>query len=293
MSLASISKVSIPAGWSDPRGRKTARIVVAVAALVFFAAAVVVRCGRNGQGSDSAAVARAALEGVSPDGRLRALVRTDGDARQIAIRDLASGREVSVAAPGGAESYNPVWSPDGKMLAFSAYIDNHWSVCLVGAPGKSLPSSLSAEPLPTAVSGSLFCPSFTSDAASILAHDMDSLYQFDLKGNIISAFATCWLTPDAGSFSSDTRALLLEGGKKLVFNYAETGTGQALYVVSVAEIGTAPARRLTPQGVDVAHFAAAPNAGVLYTVVQGNDAAKSFFYVDLSEGNVKPLGSSK
>ena len=59
---------------------------------------------------------------VSPDGGRVAFVRYDGDAMELQVLDLQSGR-VSPLTHGGAVNLEPRWSPDGTRLAFASTRD--------------------------------------------------------------------------------------------------------------------------------------------------------------------------
>ena len=107
-------------------------------------------------GTHSRKVADGALPEISPDGA-RVAFNTVGDAknrpgpeRHIAIADVASGK---VTVPPNIPSDNcfgPVWSPDGKQLAFSIMADKAWQLGLVNADGSGFRFVKNAELRPEA-----------------------------------------------------------------------------------------------------------------------------------------------
>ena len=69
---------------------------------------------------------------ISPDGA-RVAFNTEGDAknrprpqRHIAIADVASGKVTVLPSIPSDNCFGPVWSPDGKQLAFSIMADKAW-----------------------------------------------------------------------------------------------------------------------------------------------------------------------
>jgi TolB protein len=80
-------------------------------------------------GSHPKKIANGALPGISPDGT-RVAFNIEGDAknrpgpeRHIAIADVASGKVTVLPNIPSDNCFGPVWSPDGKQLAFSIMAD--------------------------------------------------------------------------------------------------------------------------------------------------------------------------
>jgi len=81
-------------------------------------------------GTHSKKIAEGGWPEISPDGA-RIALNTEGDAknrpgpeRHIAIADVASGKVTVVPNIPSDNCFGPVWSPDGKQLAFSIMADN-------------------------------------------------------------------------------------------------------------------------------------------------------------------------
>src|SRR5947208_15511171 len=84
-------------------------------------------------------IADGALPEISPDGA-RVAFNTEGDAknrpgpeRHIAIADVANGKVTVLPNIPSDNCFGPVWSLDGKQLAFSIMADKAWQLGLVNA----------------------------------------------------------------------------------------------------------------------------------------------------------------
>jgi TolB protein len=93
----------------------------------------------DADGTHSRKIAEGALPEISPDGT-RVAFNTEGDAknrpgpeRHIAIADVASGKVTVLPNIPSDNCFGPVWSPDGKQLAFSIMADKAWQLSLVNA----------------------------------------------------------------------------------------------------------------------------------------------------------------
>ena len=97
----------------------------------------------DSDGTHSKKIAEGALPEISPDGT-RVAFNTEGDAknrpgpeRHIAIADVASGKVTVLPNIPSDNCFGPVWSPDGKQLAFSIMADKAWQLGLVNADGSA------------------------------------------------------------------------------------------------------------------------------------------------------------
>ncbi len=97
----------------------------------------------DSDGTHSKKIAEGALPEISPDGT-RVAFNTEGDAknrpgpeRHIAIADVASGKITVLPNIPSDNCFGPVWSPDGKQLAFSIMADKAWQLGLVNADGSA------------------------------------------------------------------------------------------------------------------------------------------------------------
>src|SRR5262250_2753323 len=150
-------------------------------------------------GSHAKKIADGALPEISPDGT-RVAFNTEGDAknrpgpeRHIAIADVASGKVTVVPNIPSDNCFGPVWSPDGKQLAFSIMTDHAWHLGLVNADGSGFRLVKNAELKPDAFGA----PEWARDGKSIFCHDLDNIYQIDLDGNVLKKWELSKILTDA------------------------------------------------------------------------------------------------
>jgi TolB protein len=173
----------------------------------------------NADGTHSKKIAAGALPEISPDGT-RVAFNTEGDAknrpgpeRHIAIADVASGKVTVLPNIPSDNCFGPVWSPNGKQLAFSIMADKAWQLGLVNADGSGFRFVKNAELRPEAFGA----PEWARDGKSIFCHDLDNIYQIGLDGNILKKWELAKILTDAGmngndrlSVSPDGKALLMD-----------------------------------------------------------------------------------
>jgi TolB protein len=170
-------------------------------------------------GTHSKKVADGALPEISPDGT-HVTFNTEGDAknrpgpeRHIAIADVATSRVTVLPNIPSDNCFGPVWSPDGKQLAFSIMADKAWQLGLVNADGSGFRFLKNAELRPEAFGA----PEWARDGKSIFCHDLDNIYQIDLDGNVLKKWELAKILTDASmnggdrlSVSPDGKALLMD-----------------------------------------------------------------------------------
>ena len=95
----------------------------------------------NVDGTHAKKIAEGALPEISPDGA-RIAFNTVADSktrpgpeRHIATADVASGKVTVLKDIPSDNCFGPVWSLDGKQLAFSIMADTAWQLGLVNADG--------------------------------------------------------------------------------------------------------------------------------------------------------------
>ena len=173
----------------------------------------------DADGTHSKKIAEGALPEISPDGT-RVAFNTEGDAknrpgpeRHIAIAEVATGKVTVLPNIPSDNCFGPVWSPDGKQLAFSIMADKAWQLALVNADGSGFRFVKNAEVGPEAFSA----PEWSRDGKSIFCHDLDNIYRIDLDGNVLRKWDLAKILTDASmnggdrlSVSPDGKALLMD-----------------------------------------------------------------------------------
>src|SRR5215831_16864400 len=132
----------------------------------------------NLDGTHAKKIADGALPEISPDGS-RVAFNTEGDAknrpgpeRHIAIADVATGNVTVLKDVPSDNCFGPVWSRDGKQLAFMIMADEKWQLGLVNADG----SGFRLVKNPELNSDGLGGLEWSRDGKSIFCHDLNNLY---------------------------------------------------------------------------------------------------------------------
>ena len=173
----------------------------------------------NLDGTHAKKIADGALPAISPDGT-RIAFNTEGDAknrpgpeRHIAIADVASGKVTVLPNIPGDNCFGPVWSPDGKRLAFSIMADKAWQLGLVNIDGSGFQFVKNAELRPEAFGA----PEWARDGKSIFCHDLDNIYEIDLNGNVLRKWELSKILTDA-SMNGGDRLSISPDGKSLLMD---------------------------------------------------------------------------
>jgi TolB protein len=170
-------------------------------------------------GTHAKKIADGALAEISPDGT-RVAFNTEADAknrygpeRHIAVADVANGKVTVLPNIPSDNCFGPVWSPDGKQLAFSIMADKAWQLGLVNVDGSGFRFVKNAELRPEAFGA----PEWARDGKSIFCHDLDNIYQIDLDGKVLKKWEIAKILTDASmnggdrlSVSPDGKALLMD-----------------------------------------------------------------------------------
>jgi TolB protein len=171
------------------------------------------------EGTHSKKIAEGAWPEISADGT-RIAFNTEGDAknrpgpeRHIAIADVASGKMTVLPNIPSDNCFGPVWSPDGKQLAFSIMADNAWHLGMVNADGSGFRFVKNAELKPEAFGA----PEWARDGKSIFCHDLDNIYHIDLDGNVLKKWELSKILTDA-SMNSGDRLSVSPDGKALLMD---------------------------------------------------------------------------
>jgi TolB protein len=158
-------------------------------------------------------IAAGALPEISPDGTHIAF-NTEADAktrpgpeRRIAIADVASGKVTVLKDVPSDNCFGPVWSPDGKQLAFSIMAEKAWQLGLVNADGSGFRFVKNAE----LKSEAFGAPAWARDGKSIFCHDLDNLYRIDLDGNVLKKWELTKVLTEASMNSNDRLSVSPDG----------------------------------------------------------------------------------
>lgn len=169
-------------------------------------------------------VANGALPAISGDGT-RVAFNTEGDARNrpgperhIAIADVATGKMTVLKDIPSDNCYGPVWSPDGKQLAFMIMADKKWQLGLVNADGSDFRFVKNPELSGDGLGGL----EWSRDGKWIFCHDLENLFQIDRDGTTTNKWALSKILTDA-SMNSGDRLSISPDGKTLLMD-VDTGS---------------------------------------------------------------------
>lgn len=181
---------------------------------------------------------------LSPDGTW--LAYTDysqpDHERRIGLMDLTS-QKTTLLDTACINCYGPVWSPDGRYLAYNAMKGTQWLIKYVDRVNTHADFVMSGD---SAQLG-YFSPSWTPDSKGIIVQDMSSVYIFDLKGNVLRQIPITDIDTTMGVGSSE-RFLLNAKGDKLVFDgesSADTASGSEDGPPSHLYVYDLPSKKLT------------------------------------------------
>jgi TolB protein len=173
----------------------------------------------NLDGTAGKRIAAGALPNISPDGtRLAFNTSADsktrpGPERHIAVTDLANGKVTIFKDIPSDNCFGPVWSPDGSKLAFSIMADKEWQIGLVNADGSGFRFVKNA----ALKSDAFGAPIWSVDGKSIFCHDLDSLYQVDLEGNVLKKWELSKILTESTMNGGD-RLSVAPDGKTLLMD---------------------------------------------------------------------------
>jgi TolB protein len=169
-------------------------------------------------GTHQKKVASGALPEISPDGT-RVAFNTEADSktrpgpeRHIAVADISSGKVTVLKDIPSDNCFGPVWSPDGKQLAFSIMAEKEWHLGLVNADGSGFRFVKNAGLKADAFGA----PEWARDGKSIFCHDLDNIYQIDLDGNVLKKWELSKILTDASMSGGDRLSVSPDGNTLLM-----------------------------------------------------------------------------
>ncbi len=161
-------------------------------------------------GSKAQKVTEGYIPEISPDGKYIAYNIIDKSAnRYLAIIELKSGKVTQLKNIPSANSFNPVWSPDGKTLLFNTFINDNWHLALVNTDGTGFHLIKNTQ--------NEYSPAWAKNGTSFFSHDLDSIYWMDFKGSLIKKWTIHEIIPQ-GNMSSASRLHISPDGKTLIID---------------------------------------------------------------------------
>ena len=222
---------------------------------------------------------------ISPDGKKLAYSSSNdkGD-RFIDVVDLNTRRKIILNTQNN-NSYGPVWSPDGGLIAYNSFDSKNakWYIALIDSGNTNLR-------ILTGQIENSYVPSWLANSQNVVAQNLDNVYVVNLSGDIIKSYKIADLSKAMGASSSD-RFIFTDDNKKIVFSEdvdepgESDGPPSAVFVYDIANKSTL---RLSPKGYFANEVFVKGNK-VLFTASKLNSRVQNVFSVDVNGKNFKVL----
>ena len=156
-------------------------------------------------------------DAISPDGTRVAFVTVEKSGtsyvRHIALVEIIGSKTTIFKDVPSDNSYYPVWSPDGKRIAFTLRENEIWHLATIAPDGtefRFLKKGAQNQ-------ATLYSPCWARDEGSIFCQDMTNIYQISLDGAVLAQWSIEKLIPNGG-MSGDGRIAVSPGGKRLLLS---------------------------------------------------------------------------
>ncbi|MGH8045660.1 MAG: TolB family protein [Chthoniobacterales bacterium] len=153
---------------------------------------------------------------ISPDGT-RVAYNTDPEdtkeSPRIEVVDLASGKITAFKNNIPSDNcHHPIWSPDGKQIAFYLFVDGDWHIGVMNSDGAGFRYVKKSGPNHQTLWGA----AWAADGKSLFCQDLDFLYRIDLRGKELKKWKLSDLFPNAGLNSGAQLAPSPDGKSLLI-----------------------------------------------------------------------------
>jgi len=168
--------------------------------------------------------------------------------RHIAILDGKGAKYRVLDSIPGANSYGPIWSPDGRQILFQHYVGNKWHVAIVNRDGTGFRKVFE----PPADSTMINNGCWSNDSKSFYCFDFEFLHQLDLTGHAVSriAFKDIPLEVDSSTcqfrLSPDGKRMLVETEIEVDDLHNDDYPSPVIFLLDLA---SKKARRVSPKGM--------------------------------------------
>ena len=218
---------------------------------------------------------------LSPDGRKLAYTAASSPAlhRVIMIYDLVNGQDRKLQID-DENHFGPVWSNDGKSLAFQIMLDD-WTIGVYDQASDSYLTFAHPE--------HLFSPTWSANSDKIYCHDMTHIFGFDVQGNKLDSVAIYdMISHEKYGISSSTPFYFV--GSKVLFtasDYEDENFPSLFEPVSAVfsfETSTQELSRLSPEGLFALGLWVGNNGHIMYSAFTEQDKEPNIYVSDV-EGN--------
>jgi TolB protein len=248
----------------------------------------------NLNGAGEKKIADGIFPAISPDSTRVAFVTVEKSAtsyvRRIAIVEIAGGKTTIFKDVPSDNSYYPVWSPDGKRIAFTLRENEFWDLATIAPDGTKFRFLKKGVPN----EATLYSPSWARDAGSIFCQDLTNIYQLSLEGAVLAQWNIEKIIPNGG-MSADGRIAVSPGGKRLLLS---TDMGEEHHrkdwdgppaALWVFEIATQKAVRITQKTLFGWDGCWIDNDNVLFLSQPAGEKSASLCRMSINGKNLKRL----
>jgi TolB protein len=171
----------------------------------------------NVDGSGAKKIARGSFPDMSPDGTRIAFNTEEpdkktGPVRHIAAIDVATGKTTVFKDMPSDNCFGPVWSHDGRQIAFYILSEKNWQIGVVKSDGTGFHYLKKASP--NGLSYWSVC--WARDDKSIFCQDLEHIFRFSLDGSLIKQWDVGQLA-GGSTMSSGSRLGISPNGQHLIF----------------------------------------------------------------------------
>lgn len=220
----------------------------------------------------------------APDGKRAVLIRVISGRQQLFLRTLADGAEQQITFD-AAEHEDPVWSPDGRHIAFVLVKENSKVVHLIAADGSGASQAI------TPATQSVLHPSFTPDGKAILyctdddmrppAKNEAAIYAIDLASRRVTTLI---------SGGVNTFPVMSPDGRRIAYRKI---VGEMNSEVFVADADGRNAKNLTNHWSFEGWPAWSPDGRTIAYAGNRGNAGYQIFLMDPEGGNVRLLAATE
>ena len=222
---------------------------------------------------------------ISPDGTMLAYTAysAKGD-RSVEIINLSTKKRTPLHTNCN-NCYEPVWSPNGQYIAYSAFINKNWAIAIIDKDNKNM--VIITRDLPS--TSGYYSPAFSADSKKIILHNMETVFVMNTTGSVIDKYKISEFK-DATGISSSTRFLLSPDETKFIFNSSvnEKGYDYPPNAIFVHQISNKSSLRISPKNFSC--FKPILKDGmILFSAVKGHSKITDIYSMGIDGENMQTV----